>query len=334
MTPLTFIMPVFNAEATVAASIHSVKLLKDLLPNKVQMIAVDDCSTDGSLNELNRAAAQHDFVRVLQMPKNGGPGPARNLALSSIHAGYVGFIDADDQLLPEGYATCFQMGEQAGADFVTFNGRVINDGTVSGKYDFTRLRDDTASLVRSCLRSELDGSVIFSIYRRDLIELAGLYFLSDFYEDIPFSNLALIRARRRQILDIEAYQKAGTAGSIVNSISSRHIIGLFNSIEKIYEELKINRLLYDGHEADFYYGAHGYIAKMAIDAVKSGKHTSVEKQTLLQTIYQEIADRGVLSTMPKLTNTRKDTICTTLRHAGENRSIALNTLEELSRLVG
>ncbi|MFK4022626.1 glycosyltransferase [Streptomyces albogriseolus] len=66
-----------------------------------EVVAVDDCSTDGSAELLDRLAAAEPRLRVIQLPVNsGGCGTPRNTGLDAVTGPYVMFLDSDDVLPP------------------------------------------------------------------------------------------------------------------------------------------------------------------------------------------------------------------------------------------
>lgn len=96
--PLTVsvVVPCYNAEAFVAEAATSA-LGQTVAP--VEVLCVDDGSTDGTLGVLRRLEADHPAVRVMTGP-NGGPSAARNRGLAEATGDYVQFLDADDLLAP------------------------------------------------------------------------------------------------------------------------------------------------------------------------------------------------------------------------------------------
>ena len=91
-------MPVYNGHATVDRAVTSVR-------NQTfadwELVAVDDCSTDGSYELLVRWAREDDRIRVLRTAENGGPGAARNLALGEAQGEFVAYLDCDDEFYPD-----------------------------------------------------------------------------------------------------------------------------------------------------------------------------------------------------------------------------------------
>lgn len=93
------IMPVYNGEAYLAATIDSIlqQTCADL-----ELIIVNDCATDGSADIAAAHAARDARVRVVSTAVNSGaPALPKNVGLSLARGRYVSFCDQDDLLLPD-----------------------------------------------------------------------------------------------------------------------------------------------------------------------------------------------------------------------------------------
>jgi glycosyltransferase involved in cell wall biosynthesis len=98
-TPLvTVIMPVFNAERFVAEALESIWAQR--YP-ALEVLVIDDGSTDGSVDLVSAILAQHRELRHLTLPSNQGPGAARNAGLAVARGELITFLDADDRMVPE-----------------------------------------------------------------------------------------------------------------------------------------------------------------------------------------------------------------------------------------
>ncbi|MFO7843631.1 MAG: glycosyltransferase [Bacteroidales bacterium] len=95
---VTVIVPVYNAESMIRTALNSI--LAQTWPN-LEVIVVDDCSTDNTLPIIKEYCAQDRRVRFIKATKNGGPYVARNLALKEATGNYVTCHDADDWSHPE-----------------------------------------------------------------------------------------------------------------------------------------------------------------------------------------------------------------------------------------
>lgn len=95
MTDVTILVAAYNAVATLPQCLDSLcrQTLRD-----IQIICIDDCSTDSTLSLLKQRAAQDPRITVLQTPVNSGHAVARNLGLRHAQAPLVVMVDADDWL--------------------------------------------------------------------------------------------------------------------------------------------------------------------------------------------------------------------------------------------
>lgn len=256
-------MPVYNAVNTIERSIKSFQSLSSLTKINCRLYIIDDCSHDGSLNKANELSKESPNIIIISNKTNIGPGLSRNAALKKIKKGYIGFLDADDEILPAEYLSALNQGIRMGSDWITFNGWFCNQNIKSEKYDFNRLIDDSKQLSARCMRGELDGSVIFTIYSSKLIHKNNLFFPEGYYEDIPFAYSAMLFSKKRYISKNYAYKKHNIDSSIVNTISEKHINGLIDSSIQISENIMDYSLLnYDEIEFDRVYGIYGYIASL------------------------------------------------------------------------
>jgi glycosyltransferase involved in cell wall biosynthesis len=87
----------FNAHDTIARAISSVRAQD--WPN-IEVLIVDDASTDGSLACAQAAIAGDPRARIIRHRHNTGPGGARHTILSNARGEFVAFFDDDDQSLP------------------------------------------------------------------------------------------------------------------------------------------------------------------------------------------------------------------------------------------
>lgn len=296
-TDLSIVMPVYNAIDTIIRSINSFlelseSLLKDHGINS-SLYIVDDFSTDGSTQLMDDLTQSHNNIFFIKNESNLGPGLSRNKALELIEGGYVGFLDADDEIIYPEYVDSYVKGVRSGADWITFNGWFCSVGAKSGKYDFDRLTDDTEQLSIKCRRGELDGSVIFTIYSLQLLQENHLIFPGGYYEDIPFAYNAMLLAQNRYISNNFSYKKHNVSTSIVNTISERHISGIIDSW------LRIDSILEDynslNSEIDRMYGIYGYIADLITSVILSDHSTQYKTELFSFLLYKIETDLEITS---------------------------------------
>jgi glycosyltransferase involved in cell wall biosynthesis len=96
-TMVTVVIPCFNAAAHLPAAVESVLAQGDI---GVEIVLVDDCSTDETAEVARALAGCHSNIALVSHAVNAGPGPARNSGLRRAQSGHVCFLDADDRYLP------------------------------------------------------------------------------------------------------------------------------------------------------------------------------------------------------------------------------------------
>ena len=109
MTKVTVLMAVYNSEAFLKESIDS--LLGQTM-KEIQVVCVDDASTDGSLAILNGYAQRDSRVEVIHLVENKGQAHARNVGLRHARGEYVCMLDADDSFSPDALSEAVKVMEQ------------------------------------------------------------------------------------------------------------------------------------------------------------------------------------------------------------------------------
>ena len=92
MTKISIIMPVYNDEEYLKEAIRSIQ---DQTMSDIELICVDDGSTDSSLDILNELSSKYDFIQVFSQ-ENQGSGSARNKGLDVAEGEFIAFLDSDD----------------------------------------------------------------------------------------------------------------------------------------------------------------------------------------------------------------------------------------------
>ena len=96
---ITVIVPVYNILDYLPRCVHSITAQTY---SHLEIILVDDGSTDGTGELCDRLAEEDGRIRVFHK-ENGGSSSARNLALEHASGEYVGFVDSDDYISPDMY---------------------------------------------------------------------------------------------------------------------------------------------------------------------------------------------------------------------------------------
>lgn len=116
MTPLvSIIVPVFNVEKYLKKCLDS--LVQQTL-QEIEIICINDCSTDGSLSILKEYESQDNRIIIVDLHKNIKQGGARNVGLRIARASYVAFVDSDDWVDRNMYEKLYSVAVKNDADIV------------------------------------------------------------------------------------------------------------------------------------------------------------------------------------------------------------------------
>lgn len=120
---VSVIMPVYNSGKYLTAAVESIlnQSLKEL-----ELILVDDGSTDGSSERCDEYAAKDPRVVVIH-EKNGGICHARNAALAIARGEYIGFSDHDDRTELNAFETAYTFAKKHQLDMIKYGHDVISD---------------------------------------------------------------------------------------------------------------------------------------------------------------------------------------------------------------
>lgn len=124
MIKVSVIIPVWNALDCIDHAVASV-LDQSMSAEDIELICVDDGSTDGSLDRLRVLEREHATMTVISIPPSGWAGRPRNVGTEAAAGEYVMYLDQDDLLDPEALERMYVLGSANGADVVL--GKVTSD---------------------------------------------------------------------------------------------------------------------------------------------------------------------------------------------------------------
>ena len=210
---LSIVVPVYNVEPYLARCLDSVLAQTE---HDIEVVCVDDGSTDGSPAILARYAAADARIRVVTQENRGLSG-ARNSGLDVARGRYVMFVDSDDWIPPYAARGFLKVAAESGAPVVVSESYAMDrlEGPEPGDFAWTLERPALKRLVG---RRKMQSSAWNKLYRADA--LAGRRFIEGIYfEDWPFvtelfgdiESFALVR------VPMYVYCKNGEAASIVRS---------------------------------------------------------------------------------------------------------------------
>ncbi|MFI9340142.1 glycosyltransferase family 2 protein [Streptomyces sp. NPDC052773] len=176
-------------------------------PARMEVIAVDDGSTDGTGECLEEFAARAPMpVTVIHQENSGGPSGPRNVGLAKASGRYVFFLDADDRLGPEALERMVAMADRNGTDVVLGRVEGVNRTAPKSMWGKTLERTDVFS---SNIKFTLSAQKLF---RRELLTRHDMRFDESLWtgEDALFTMEAYLRANGVSVIaDYTCYYLVG-----------------------------------------------------------------------------------------------------------------------------
>lgn len=162
---ISVIIPVYNVELYLAQCIESV-LSQDY--KKLEVILIDDGSTDRSGTICDEYAVQDDRIVVIHQ-KNGGAAAAKNAGLRLATGEYLSFVDSDDYLEPNVYGYMLKVLKEQSADVVQFSFQEQYIGHTEPRLLQTCVMDEKEYLLR--FNNDWTCALLWNkLYRRSLFE--------------------------------------------------------------------------------------------------------------------------------------------------------------------
>lgn len=187
------IIPVYNAETYLKECLNSV-LSQDL--KDIEIICVDDGSTDSSLSILNEYALKDSRILILTQP-NSGSGVARNLAISVAKGDFIAFMDADDYYPTKDILSTFYITATTQRSFIVGGSfSAIKDGKLTTKFvgEYSKYTFDEQKLVKFS-DYQFDYGYHRFCYSREFIIEHNLLFPGYLrYQDPVFLSRVLVTA--------------------------------------------------------------------------------------------------------------------------------------------
>lgn len=234
MVNVSVIIPVYNVEKYLCKCLDS--LLSQTL-NGVELICVNDGSTDGSGNILEDYASKHSNVIVINQP-NQGQSAARNNAIAHARGKYIAFVDSDDFVDSGMLYKMFRVAEDNDCPLVICDCLLYWPNKTARFNAARRLKEgvvyDETELYKALLDISLNTVVWGRIYRRDIWLQHNLTFpVGQIYEDILLSFQIAYSYGKAMFVKDFFYKYRMREGSSVATPSPKKVTELINAIYNV-----------------------------------------------------------------------------------------------------
>lgn len=222
---LSIIVPVYNmmSHGKLEYCLHS---LVNQTVKEYEIIAVDDCSADGSYEMLQDYEKRYpEKFRAVRSEVNRHQGGAKNIGLRLAKGEWIGFIDSDDWITPDMYERLIDRAEETGADLAGCDYCLTDEHSMKvGKVVPNNKPEQTGILQEEKYKSLIldGGSLVVKIFKRKMILEHELWFPEDiFYEDNALGNSYLLLAKHFEYIEEPLYYYYQHETSTVHTISAK-----------------------------------------------------------------------------------------------------------------
>lgn len=250
MPKVSIIIPVYNSEKYLHKCLDSVtnQTLKD-----IEIICINDGSTDNSLNILNEYASNDKrFVVISQ--KNQGQAIARNNVLNIASGEYIGFVDSDDFVELDMFEKMYSLAIENNCDTIYCNYDRFWEGNkhleIANKFDEYNIdiKPNTifswGGAIKKCVLKNIPYICMNKLIKTDLIKNNNIKFADKkiFAEDVIFSINVLLRSQRCLYTSDVLYHYVIHHNSSIATLPNDPML-LINEVGNLLDSLHLNKIL-------------------------------------------------------------------------------------------
>lgn len=220
LVKISVIVPVYNTKKYLKKCLNSIinQTFRD-----IEIIIIDDGSTDGSLEIIQEYQEQYDNIRFFET-KNIGSGSARNVGIRNSKADYITFIDSDDVVETNMLQELYNETRYSNSDMVFSKYQKVDE--YSGKFDkplpLTYTKDE---ILKNLITFKLPSVMCRILYNKKLFFNNNLFFIEKniYNEDTHLLFRLVHKAESISFIDKVFYYWLTREGSKTNSVSEKHI---------------------------------------------------------------------------------------------------------------
>lgn len=243
---LSVIIPAYNAGQTIGRCLDS--LLQSVQQAPVEIVCVDDGSKDNTWEILQSYSKKYACLRIFHK-ENGGVGSARNLGLSQAAGNYIAWVDSDDYVTTDWYATIHGGLEKYNPDCLVFDYFYTRDDVDEPWHIALPEKVDLKAFVyEQSLERELKNFLCNQVIRASLLKTVKFNETYHMLED--YDVLTQVTPKFKKIVHIDKclYHYVQNESSLTHTVSSEvrwNNIGVVKARYDYYSELGLDISLND-----------------------------------------------------------------------------------------
>jgi len=276
----SIIIPVYNTQSYLRECLNSVL---NQTQREIEIIAIDDGSTDGSIDILREYENMYDNVIILQQ-ENKKLGAARNAGLAIAKGQYIFFLDSDDYLDLETLELLYNKAISNDLDIVFFDGKAFKDNE---NVNLERLNINDTELAYSRNSLNIDDKKIWTGYEflNEYYNKGGVYVNSTlmyfkesflkrydfkfqegvFYEDVEFGIKSYMKAKKIMYLPSRFYYRRYRSDSIVlSNYTLLHLFSYFKACLMVWKHI-VN----DGNSSEMKWATRAFLSGIMESAINA-----------------------------------------------------------------
>jgi len=239
---ISIIVPVYNVERFLNRCLDSI--FEQRFPFPFEVIAVDDCSTDNSLEILKEYQKTESRLIILEHNINKKLSCARNSGIVASTGEYIMHVDSDDWLLPSALKELYHIISDHKVDIVVFN--YVRENELGIKTNIEIIKNNTIITEKKEITDLFVGACWNKIVKRELLNdlIYGKVGLNS-EEDLIYSSEVLFKSKSIYLSCGYYYSYFINSTSITNSISpvnflkTKHIT--LSQLELIFNKYNVDR---------------------------------------------------------------------------------------------
>ena len=216
---ISLIIPIFNAEPFLENTIKSI-IRQSIGFENIELILVDDCSTDNSRTIIEKYAVEYDNIKPIFLAENSGAASyPRNKGIDEITGEYVMFLDADDEIFDDYCETLYDSIVRNDVDIVNCNNSSKLNNKIYINKSIKNINTEETLIESSKKLLSLKHTAWGNIYKASLLKDNQIKFPNTMYDDGVFSITCLLKSQKPVI---KLYNYPGYIYLIENEDSITH----------------------------------------------------------------------------------------------------------------
>lgn len=218
----SFIIPAYNASTTIVRCLESIYTL-GLSEQEFEVICIDDCSKDNTIEVIEQYAKQHTNLTLLSQTENHRQGAARNRGVAIAKGKYIVYVDSDDES-DKGVVQAFKMAEEHNLDMVAMHFVNVDEHGNIFEKESIKLDGVFSGIEMQTQQAYWCSGPVPYVYDAAFLKNVKYPFTEDvLFEDADYVNVHLYHAKRMMYNPVCSYRVHYNSQSTTHTSSFKHV---------------------------------------------------------------------------------------------------------------